>query len=113
MTKIYTLWDSDELCGIFSTLEKGRAAARKQVGYMKCAMRRDAKRFKHAPGIGKDIEEKVVYPPKLRHMPNAWFFGIEPDGSKRMPRGVTVYEGKLDKYDSLLKRIYSRKKRKR
>jgi len=110
MAKLYLLWDFEELCGVFSTLEKAKEAAREQIVYHKSEHIRSSRRCERGR-IGKDFERRDQLPKHFK--PSEWKYwsvGYEVihDGMVH-DEGVSIHEIALDKLDSLLKNIYRRK----
>jgi hypothetical protein len=104
--KIYLLYDFEELCGCFTTLEGAKKAAFEHISYLKQYILETSKR------LGFENIEFEIYQDQGERR---WLFGLlaKANGSDLHRRKIVIFEYLQNQYYSSIKRLIDQKAQKR
>jgi hypothetical protein len=104
--KIYLVYDFEELCGAFSSLERAKKAVAQHLGLIKHYSK------KKAEGMGFGDLDFEVYE---RSAHKSWIYALlvktKKDNRDLHRRKIAIYELALDEYNSLIKKFLDKGKK--
>lgn len=102
--KIYLVYDFEELCGVFSSLENARKAVAEHLSFIRRYTEQQSRRL----GFG-EVTFEVFQDEGERR----WIYGMlartKKDGGDLHRRKVVIYEYNKDEYYSSMKRLVEQK----
>ena len=99
-TKIYLVYDFEELCGVFSSLPRAREAAEEHLALVRSYTVRKAKQMKFG-----DVQFEVYRDDGDRRWLYAMVAKTARDGADLHRRKVVIYQYNMDEYYSMMKRF--------
>lgn len=102
--KIYLVYDFEELCGVFSTLENARTAVAEHLSHIKNYTSEKARKL----GFG-DVAFEVYQDDGERRWIYALLAKTKDNGADLHRRRVVIYEYNQDEYYSSMKRLVANK----
>lgn len=100
--KIYLVYDFEELCGVFSSLENAREAVAEHLAHIRNYTEQKAKRL----GFG-EVSFEVFRDDGERRWIYALLAKTKDNGGDLHRRKVVIYEYNMDEYYSSMKRLAS------
>ncbi len=98
--KIYLVYDFEELCGVFSSLENARGAVSKHLALIKEYTQKKAKKL----GFG-EVSFEVFQDEGERRWIYAFLAKTKDNNSDLHRRKVVIYQYNMDEYYSMMKRV--------
>ncbi len=102
--KIYLVYDFEELCGVFSTLENAKKAVAEHLAVIRKYTEQQSRRL----GFG-EVSFEVFQDQGERRWIYAMLARTKKDGGDLHRRKVAIYEYKQDEYYSSMKRLAEQK----
>jgi hypothetical protein len=103
-SKIYLVYDFEELCGVFSSLANAKRAVAEHLSYIKKYTEEKSRRL----GFG-EVDFEVFEDPGERRWIYALLARTKSNGGDLHRRKVVIYEYKQDEYYSSMKRLVEQK----